>query len=83
MNSAENNLKIPVMKPVKEASKLVAGAVTVYRIRQWVKQGKVKFTLAGTKVLVNIDSLIEHLNNGDNMKCEEKHQNTAIRRIDE
>lgn len=57
---------IPEMKTISEASKIVG--LTKYHIRQLVLQGKVKFVRSGVKYLLNMDSLITYLNNGDNVK---------------
>lgn len=37
----------------------------VYFIRQLVKQNKVRYVMAGKKVLVNFDSFIEYLERGE------------------
>lgn len=57
---------IPEMKTISETSKIVG--LAKYHIRQLVLQGKVKFVRSGVKYLLNMDSLITYLNNGDNAK---------------
>ena len=38
-------------------------AVTVYTIRMWCKQGKIRYLTAGTKILVDMDSLLNYISN--------------------
>lgn len=73
--------KIPVLKTINEASQLVG--LARYHLRQLVKQNKIKFILAGKKVLINMDSLIEYLNNGEvQEEVEEQDSNTnKIRKV--
>ena len=72
---------IPVLKTINEASQLVG--LARYHLRQLVKQNKVKFIFAGRKVLINMDSLIEYLNNGETQaETEEQDNNTnKIRKV--
>ena len=74
--------KIPVLKTINEASQLVG--LARYHLRQLVKQNKVKFIFAGRKVLINMDSLIEYLNNGETQaETEEQDNNTnKIRKVE-
>lgn len=73
--------KIPVLKTINEASQFVG--LARYHLRQLVKQNKIKFILAGKKVLINMDSLIEYLNNGETQtETEEQDDNTSkIRKV--
>lgn len=73
--------KIPVLKTINEASQFVG--LARYHLRQLVKQNKIKFILAGKKVLINMDSLIEYLNNGETQtETEEQDNNTSkIRKV--
>lgn len=73
--------KIPALKTINEASQLVG--LARYHLRQLVKQNKIKFILAGKKVLINMDSLVEYLNNGETQtKTEELTENTSkIRKV--
>lgn len=72
---------IPTMKTIKECSKILG--LTKYHIRQLVLQEKVKFVRSGSKYLVNVDSLIEYLNNGETQTEEqEQFENTSkIRKV--
>ena len=36
-------------------------AITVHTIRTWCKEGKIKRVMAGTKVLVDMDSLLKYI----------------------
>lgn len=55
---------IPHLKTINEASKIVG--LTKYHVRKLVLQDKIKYVRSGVKYLVNVDSLINYLNNGDN-----------------
>lgn len=55
---------IPHLKTISEASKIVG--LTKYHVRKLVLQDKIKYVRLGVKYLVNVDSLINYLNNGDN-----------------
>lgn len=57
------NFKLPKMATINECAKMVK--LAKYHIRQLVLQGKVKYVKAGKKHLINVDSLIEYLNNGE------------------
>ncbi len=62
----QKEIVIPEMKTISEASKIVG--LAKYHIRKLVLQGKVKYVRSGVKYLLNMDSLITYLNNGDNAK---------------
>ena len=36
-------------------------AITVHTIRTWCKEGKIRHVMAGTKVLVDMDSLLKYI----------------------
>lgn len=55
---------IPHLKTISEASKIVG--LRKYHVRKLVLQDKIKYVRSGVKYLVNVDSLINYLNNGDN-----------------
>ena len=38
-------------------------AVTAYTIRSWAKEGKIRSISAGTRTLIDVESLIEFINN--------------------
>lgn len=58
-----NTRPIPRMRKVKELA--AETGYPVYFIRQLVKQNKVRYVMAGKKVLVNFDSFIEYLERGE------------------
>ena len=60
----QRRIVIPKMKSISEASKIVG--LTKYHVRKLVLQDKIKYVRSGVKYLVNVDSLINYLNNGDN-----------------
>ena len=72
---------IPQMKTIKEDSKIVG--LAEYHIRQLVKQNKIRFIMAGKKYLINMDSLIEYLKNGEAQPViKEQIENTSkIRKV--
>ena len=57
--------KIPTMKSISECSEIVG--LAKYHVRQLVLQDKIKYVKAGRKYLVNLESLIEYLNNGERL----------------
>mgnify|MGYP001062997293 FL=1 len=73
--------KIPTMKSISECSEIVG--LAKYHVRRLVLQGKVKYVRSGSKYLVNVDSLIEYLNNGETQsETEEQDNNTSkIRKV--
>lgn len=75
-----SKIRIPKMKTIKEASKIVG--LAEYYIRQLVKQNKVKFVMAGKKYLINMENLINYLNNGENLtNDEEAITSSTIRKV--
>lgn len=74
----QKEIVIPEMKTISEASKIVG--LAKYHIRKLVLQGKVKFVRSGVKYLLNMDSLINYLNNGDDATVSDSN---SIRNITE
>lgn len=71
---------IPLMKTINEVSEIVG--LKKYHIRQLVLQNKVKFIKSGKKYIINFDSLIEYLNNGE-VTTEEPNSNISkIRKVE-
>ena len=60
----QRKIVIPEMKTISEASKIVG--LTKYHVRKLVLQNKIKYVRSGVKYLVNVNSLINYLDNGDN-----------------
>ena len=57
------NFYMPEMKKINQAAE-IAG-LSKYFVRQLVLQQKIKYVKTGKKYLVNIESLIDYLNNGE------------------
>lgn len=55
--------------------------ITIYALRTIVKSGKIATVNLGRKTLINYDSLIEYLNNGDNQKSNGNSSLGEIRRV--
>ena len=36
-------------------------AVTLYTIRHWCKEGKIKYLTVGNKILIDIESLLDYI----------------------
>lgn len=75
------NFELPKMATINECAKIVK--LAKYHIRQLVLQGKVKYVKAGKKYLINLNSLVEYLNNGETQtKTEELTENASkIRKV--
>ena len=55
--------------------------LTMYALRTIVKSGKVATIPLGRKTLINYDSLLEYLNNGDKQEEESDSNCGGIRRV--
>lgn len=71
--------KIPTMKSISECSEIVG--LAKYHVRRLVLQGKVKYVRSGSKYLVNVDSLIEYLNNGETQSETEDNNTSKIKKV--
>lgn len=71
-------ISIPNMITINEAARITK--LAKYHIRQLVMQDKVKYVKSGKKYLLNLDSLIDYLKNGDKEERKENHEKN-IRRI--
>lgn len=72
----QREIVIPEMKTISEASE-IAG-LAKYHIRKLVLQGKIKFVRSGVKYLLNMDSLINYLNNGDDATVSDSNNSRNI-----
>ena len=54
---------LPRMRTIRAAA--AETGLAEYFVRQLVKQGKIRYVKAGKKFLVNLDSLISYLNEGE------------------
>lgn len=73
--------KIPTMKSISECSEIVG--LAKYHVRRLVLQDKIKYVKAGRKYLVNLESLIEYLNNGETHVKTESENSYKIRKVGE
>lgn len=73
--------KIPTMKSISECSQITG--LAKYHVRQLVLQDKIKYVKAGRKYLVNLESLIEYLNNGETQTNTEIENSNKIRKVGE
>ena len=73
--------KIPTMKSISECSEIVG--LAKYHVRQLVLQDKIKYVKAGRKYVVNLESLIEYLNNGETHVKTESENSYKIRKVGE
>ena len=71
-------IDIPCMITINEAAQIVK--LAKYHIRQLVLQDKVKYIKTGRKYLLNLDSLINYLQNGDKKERKENNEKN-IRQI--
>ena len=71
-------IHVPCMITINEAAQIVK--LAKYHIRQLVLQDKVKYVKAGRKYLLNLDSLINYLQNGDKKERKENNEKN-IRQI--
>lgn len=76
-----NKHNIPCMKTINEAAGIVN--LAKYHIRQLVLQDKIRYVKAGQKYLVNLESLIEYLNNGETKTNIEIENSNKIRKVGE
>lgn len=56
-----------MLRSIKKAFEIIREkdaetAITAHTIRMWCKEGKVRSLTAGTKVLVDIESLLNYIN---------------------
>lgn len=74
----DKEIDIPCMITINEAAQIVK--LAKYHIRQLVLQDKVKYVKSGRKYLLNLDSLVNYLKNGDTEERKENNEKN-IRRI--
>ena len=74
-------LNMPQLENIKQTAKLTG--LAVYHVRKLVQQRKVKYVRSGSKYLVNVNSLIEYLNNGETQTNTEIENSNKIRKVGE
>lgn len=82
MEIIEHNRKIPRMRTVKEAAQEIKQldahtAMTEWRIRELALSGVLPRVQAGKKLLINLDTLFEYLENPTAEKFQPKPDDTA------
>ena len=55
-----------MLRSIKQAHEMIKQqdpdtAVTLYTIRHWCKEGKIKFLTVGNKILIDIESLMNYI----------------------
>lgn len=63
MNDVILTQPLPRMRTIRAAA--AETGLAVFFVRQLVKENKIKFVKAGRKYLINLDSLITFLENGE------------------
>ena len=54
---------VPRMRTIKDGA--AEAGIAVYFVRQLVKQNKISYVMAGKKALINLDSLLDYLERGE------------------
>ena len=67
---ASNNIKIPTMIKLREASELTG--ISYYRLLQLCKEGKVTHITSGRIYYINLEKLVEYLNDPDGVAAHGK-----------
>lgn len=67
-SSSEGQAQLPRMRTIREVA--ATGLLSEYALRLLEKQGKLPSIRVGTKILINLDLLIQQLNNpkGENLE---------------
>lgn len=70
-------IQIPKMLSIAQTAKVIG--LAKHYDRQLVLQGKVKYIRSGVKYLLNLDSLINYLNNGDDATVSDSNSSRKIK----
>lgn len=70
-------IQIPKMLSIAQTAKVIG--LAKHYVRQLVLQGKVKYIRSGVKYLLNLDSLINYLNNGDDATVSDSNSSRKIK----
>lgn len=86
MNEVVSINRIPRMRTIKEAATEIKQidpntAMTEWHIRQLALQGVLPRVQAGKKLLINLDTLFEYLENPTAAKFQREQDNTAVKGI--
>jgi len=74
-----NDNNIPRLKTINECAQITG--LARYHVRQLVLQLKVKYIKAGKKYLINLNSLLDYLNSGEE-KINEKAADNKIKKAE-
>lgn len=66
----ETKVQLPRMRTVRAAA--AESGLAEYFIRRLIRTGKIRFVCAGRKYLINFDSLIAYLNDGEGARPNEQ-----------
>ena len=58
--------ELKLLRSIKKAHEIIKEkdnetAVTLYTIRHWCKEGKIKYLTVGNKILIDIESLLDYI----------------------
>ena len=70
-------IQIPKMLSIAQTAKVIG--LAKHYVRQLVLQGKVKYIRSGVKYHLNLDSLINYLNNGDDATVSDSNSSRKIK----
>ena len=76
-----NNINVPIMKSVCSTAELLN--LPIHFVRNLVKLNKISYVMAGKKVLINIESVLKYLNDGDKKPETTEVEINGIRKIEE
>lgn len=65
-DSPPSKKELKLLRSIKKAHEIIKQkdnetAVTLYTIRHWCKEGKIKYLTVGNKILIDIDSLLDYI----------------------
>lgn len=75
-----NNINVPIMKSIISTAELLN--LPVNFVRNLVKLNKISYVMAGKKVLINIESVLKYLSEGDNKPETTNAESNGIRKIE-
>lgn len=75
-----NNINVPIMKSIISTAELLN--LPVHFVRNLVKLNKVSYVMAGKKVLINFESVLKYLSEGDNKPETTNAETNSIRKIE-
>ena len=66
MDSPPSEKEKLLLRSIKKAHEMIKSqdpetAVTLYTIRHWCKEGKIKYLTVGNKILIHVESLMDYI----------------------